>query len=210
MAQWSKNKGNYIGFDRISQPDGASGVWSMREVAVEVNNYEWIDQSLYYTPCDNMTGWNNSGVYSTSGNFYVGGNSYCYLAPIPNKNLLYSTLSFDVYVPTNSAVSAHFMCANNGQGPYLKIDTRSGKFTGISYSKGWTQTGAEIVAGPATPANTWFNVRLRMYASSRVDWFTEGNYRDFQPVLNNGNNIAFWGYGLGGYIDNIKVQRGIV
>ena len=92
MSQWNKNKGNYIGYNRINQPDGGSGVWSLRHVATEINNYEWIDQSIYYNPCDSMAGWSNSGVYSTGGAFYVGGSSYCYIEPIAGQNLLYSTL----------------------------------------------------------------------------------------------------------------------
>jgi hypothetical protein len=210
MSQWNKFPGSYIGFNRVSASDGASGVWNLKQVYTENTNYEWINQSIYYNPCDSMTGWSNNGVYSSNGNFYVGGNSYCYIEPIAGQNLLYSTLLFDVYIPTNSAVAVNFMCATTGQGPYLKFDTRAGKYTGVSYSRGWTQVGGELTSGPVTPVNTWFNVRIRMYNSARIDWFTENQYRDFQPVLNNGTNIGFWGYGLGGYIDNVTIKRGII
>ena len=210
MSLRSKRKANYIGFWRVNQPDGGSGVWHLQQVHTESTNGEWIDQKLYYNPCDSMAGWANSGVYSTNGNFYVGGSSYAYIQPVTNENLYYTTLAFDVYIPTNSMAAVNFFAASNGQGPYLKLDTRPGYYTGVSYSRGWNQAGAEIVSGPATPANTWFSVRIRMYDSSRMDWFTQGNYRDFQPVINNGPNIGLWGYGGGAYFDNITVYRGIV
>lgn len=205
-----KNKAGYIGFWRVNAPDGGSGVWNLPQVAAEAAHKEWQDQTIYYNSCDSMSGWSNSGVYSTNGSFYVGGSSYAYIQPIPNENLLYSTLSFDVNIPTNSMAAVLFMCASNGQGPYLKLDNRSGKYTGISYSRGWNQAGGEIVGGPATPANSWFNVRIRMYNSSRIDWLTGGEYRDAQAVIDNGPNIAFWGYGGGAYFDNITVKRGII
>ena len=84
MSLRSKRKANYIGYWRVNKPDGGSGVWHLQQVHTESTNSEWIDQKLYYNSCDSMSGWSNSGVYSTNGNFYVGG----YEAPHPRHENL--------------------------------------------------------------------------------------------------------------------------
>jgi hypothetical protein len=218
MGLNTKNKAGINGFTRIPDYSGAGGVWNLKMHQIEMSYKSWPDTVLWEADNNNpLSGWSTNGIsvnnsigYPTAPSIQVTGNGqYGHYEPIANEDLFYKTISFRCYV-TNGAINVHFHCATNGQGPFIKLDSRAGSsYTGIMYANSWGNYQKEPLYGPKVALNTWVQVKIRMYASSRCGWFTSGEFRDIFPFQSNGNRIAVSSFNGGtGYIDNLEIYRG--
>ena len=204
----SKQKANYIGFNRIPTPFGAQGVWGLHAVHTEMSEHLWPGQTLYTNTDGNLNGFANSGASTSASAIYVPGNSYCYANLIsPYVSMLYKTITFDVYV-SGGVCGVIVGSSTGGRGPLLKIDARGGgNYSGMMYQTDWSTRGTEPITGPQVAGNAWIPVKLQINNSMRIDWFVN-NLLDRQPILLGGVSLAFVGLGGGGYFRNIRVYNG--
>lgn len=215
MAYRNKNKAGYIGFDRNADPFRGSGIWTLHMQHNEAVYNNWYNQN-YYENTGSLTGWTNNGAtISASGNpgnaISVTSTNYCTINPNTSlTNLLYKTIEFDVKV-TNGMLAVFFgHNASTGRGPLIKLDARGGGYhSGLMFANSWGSYTAEPISGPQLIANTWYKVQISINNSMRATWYIDNVYRDIQPVLFNGQNIAIHGFGGGGLVDNLKVYNGI-
>jgi hypothetical protein len=219
MGLNTKHPGGYNGFNRVPDFSGAGGVWNMKMVQVEVGYKEWPELVLWENnPSSPLSDWtvngpsvNNSIGFPTPPSIAITGNSqYAHIEPVPGENLFYKTIAFRCYI-TSGAINLHFHNSTNGQGPFIKLDSRGGtNYTGIMYANSWGSYTKQPIYGPYIAPNTWVAVKLRLYASSRCGWFTSGQFRDIFPFQSLGNRIGVSSFNGGtGYIDNLEIYRGV-
>ena len=219
MSFLNKNKGGYIGYFRYSTPEIASGVWNLKQQQQESSNNEWYSQYIY--KANGVDGWANGGISTSSNGVNASENSiaitsvgqYGYVAPLQNNDtMLYTTLVAWAYLPVNNAVALHFCHANNGQGPFLKIDTRPGYYTGLMYGTSWGVYGGEPIQGINIPSANWTKIAIRIPSSADVSWFLDGTFRDNTVILKNGNNIGIRKFAGSDtcYISDLRLYRGPV
>lgn len=219
MGTNTKNKAGYIGFERIPDFSGAGGVWSPKQIAPEVGYGSWPEIVLW-KPDENspLSGWtvngasvNNSlGFPSPPSIAITGNNQYAYIEPFPGESLFYKTIAFRCFI-TSGALAFHFMHATNGQGPILKLDSRGGiNYAGTMFANSWGSFGRETLYGPYVALNTWVAIKIRIYPSSRIGWFSSGEFRDITAVQSLGNRIGISSFNGGtGLIDNLEIFRGV-
>lgn len=222
MGTYTKNPGGYIGFQRNAYPNAAGGIWNLQQHYIESTENNWINQYSYKNS-GSYTGWwqvNSPSLNYGDGNpaipsMQVASNQYAYTIPIPNENnLLFKTIIFKLKI-LSGAVNFHFACRENGQGPSLRLDARSGKVCGLMYSDSWTSLGTEPNAadpGAITLAmNMWHTIAIELGNGSRATWYVDGLYCDIQPVLALGKYIGINAAGVGNIlIDDITVYNGQV
>ena len=223
MSFLNKNKGGYIGYFRYSTPEIASGVWNLRQQQQESSSYEWIGQYIYKQ--NGLTGWTNSGA-SQNNSFGVplaspepsivvsAVGQYAYTLPtLPTTDsLIYTTIVFWVWMPANNALAFHFAHSNTGQGPFLKLDTRTGFNTGLMYGTSWGVYGGEPISGIRIPSSNWTKIAIRIPSTVNASWYVDGVYRDVEVILKNGNNIGIRKFaGTDAcYVSYLRVYRGPV
>jgi hypothetical protein len=222
MSFLNKNRAGYIGYYRYSNPEIASGVWNLRQQQQEASNYEWYSQYLY--KANGLTGWTNSGA-STSGSGWTSGETsitvtsvgnYAYVSPLDSAKdfdtLLYTTLVAYVNMPANNAMEIMFGHTTAGLGNSLKIDTRSGYYTGLMYHTDWATYGGEPINGIQIPANAWTKVAIRLTSAQIASWYIDDVFRDSSIVLKNGNYIGVRKFAGGNtcYVSGLTVYRGLV
>ncbi len=218
MGLNTKNKGGYLGFERVSDFSGAGGVWNSKMVQIEVGTANWPDTVLWENnPTSPLAGWtvngasvNNSLGFPSPPSIAITGNGqYAYVEPLPGQSLFNKTISFRCYI-TSGALCFHFHHATNGQGPFMKLDSRGGtNYTGIMFANSWGSFTKESLFGPYIAPNQWVAVKIRMFASSRIGWFTSGEFRDIFAIQSLGNRIGISSFNGGtGLIDNLEIYSG--
>jgi hypothetical protein len=219
MSFLNKNKGGYIGYFRYSTPEIASGVWNLKQQQQESSSFEWYSQYIY--KANGVNGWANGGLSTSPSGVNANESSitvtsvgqYGYVAPLPaNDTMLYVTIVCWVYMPVNNAIAIHFAHANNGQGPFLKLDTRPGYFSGLMYGTAWGTYGGEPIQGIDIPSSNWTKIAIRIPSSADASWYIDGTYRDIEVILKNGNNLGIRKFAGSDtcYISDLRIYRGPV
>lgn len=220
MAFFTKNKAGYIGYYRYSTADYGSGVWNLTTQNIEASNLEWYSQTLF-TSTEGLVGWTVNGASIVTNNTFGTPNppsiqistagEYAYIST-GLSSMLYTTIVFDAWMADNEALEFYFAHSNTGQGNTLKLDTRTGAYTGLMYHTTWTSFGGEPIQGIELIANRWNRVAIQIPSSGDTAWYINGTYRDREVLLMNGVNIGVRKFANNGtcYIDNIRIYRGLV
>lgn len=219
MSFLNKNKGGYIGYFRYSTPEIASGVWNLKQQQQESSNAEWYDNTIW--KMSGLSGWANGGLSTSTAGHVAGTNSiivsspgaYGYVYPMPSTDsMLYVTIVCWVYIPYNNALALHFCHASNGQGPFLKIDTRPGGYSGLMYGTSWGVYGGEPIQGIDIASSTWTKIAIRIPSSVDASWYINDVYRDIEVILKNGNYLGIRKFAGSDtcYISDLRVYRGPV